>query len=93
MIRVNDDYVIEVDALNYVPCRDCHRVDKKGIPVYKSIGYYFSLEQALKGIIRDMNNRTFAENDYSLEQAIEIIQQSNDRFTALLREVLERGSK
>ena len=93
MVRVNDDYVIEIDNLNYTPCRDCHTVDKKGIPVYRSLGHYSTLEQALKGIIKDMNTRTLAEGEYSVYEAIRIIQQSNDKFTAMLREVLEHGSK
>lgn len=93
MIRVNDDYVILVDTFNYTPCRDSHKTDKKGNPTYKTIGYYSNLEQALRGIIKDMNARSFEANTLSLQEALEIIQQSNDVFTDMLREVMENGSK
>lgn len=92
MIKVNDDYVILVDTLNYTPCRDCHKTDKKGNPVYKNIGYYSNLEQALRGIIRDMNTRAFEADTYSLKEALEVIKQSNNVFTDMLREVLENGT-
>jgi hypothetical protein len=92
MIRVNDDYVIFVDQLNYTPCRDNHKTDKEGKPTYKTVGYYSSLEQALKGIIRDMNVRAFEADAYSLQEALEVIKQSNKIFTDMLKEVLENGS-
>lgn len=93
MMRVNADYVILVDTLNYTPCRDDHKTDKAGKPVYKPIGYFSTLEQALRGIIKDMNGRAFEADVYSLQEALEVIQQSNKVFTDMLREVMENGSK
>ena len=92
MIRVNEDYVILVDALNYTPCRDNHKIDKKGNPVYKSIGYYSNIEGAVTGIIKDMNSRALEADTYSLQEALEVIRQSNLVFTNMLREVLENGT-
>lgn len=89
MIRVNEDYVILVDTLNYTPCRDNHKTDKKGNPTYNAIGYYSNLEQALKGIVRDMNGRAFEADTYSLQEALEVIKQSNKVFTDMLSEVLK----
>ena len=91
MIRVNEDYVILVDTLSYNACVDKHKTDKKGMPVYKTIGYYSNLEQALKGIIEDMNARAFEAGTYSLQEALEVIKQSNKVFTDMLKEVLENG--
>ena len=93
MIRVNDDYVILVDTLNYTSCKDDHKTDKNGKPVYKTIGYFSNLEQALRGIIKDMNGRAFEAGVYSLQEALEIIKQSNKVFTDMLREVTENGGK
>ena len=92
MVRVNEDYVILVDSLSYDVCIDKHTVDKSGKPVYKPIGYYPNLELALHGIIKDMNARALGEGTYSLQEAIEIIRDSNDTFTKLLKEVLESGT-
>lgn len=85
MIRINGDYFIEVDTYNYTPYRDTHKADKKGKPIYKLVGYYPSLDQALAGIVKNMNARDFEENTYSLQEAVEIIKQSTKVFTDLRR--------
>ena len=92
MIRVNEEYVILVDTLNYTPCRDTHRVDKKGNPVYKTVGYFPNLEAALRGIIRDMNAVALGEGTHSLQEALEVIQRSDRMLIDMLREVLGNGS-
>lgn len=89
MVRVNDDYVVIVDALNYTSCRDCHKTDKKGNPLYKIIGYHSNLEQAVKRVVEDMKARALEADTYSLQEALEIIRQSNKAFTDMLKEVLE----
>jgi len=89
MIRVNDNYYITVDKYNYTACRDKHKTDKKGNSLYSVVGYYGSVEGALRGIIDDMNERAFAEGTYSLQEAIEVIQQSNKMFTDMLREAVK----
>ena len=92
MIRVNDDYVILVDSLSYDACIDKHTTDKSGKPVYKPIGYYPNLELALQGIIKDMNAKKLGEGTYSLQEAIEVINASNEVFTEMLKEALGNGS-
>ena len=40
MIRVNDEYVIDVDSMCYTTKIDKHKTDKKGNPVYEVVGYF-----------------------------------------------------
>ena len=53
MIRVNDDWVIEVDDHNYTLKKDLHRTElsrdkKKMVPAYAVKSYHPSLRRALE---------------------------------------------
>lgn len=94
MIRVNDDYVIEVDQYNYTAQLDIHktRFDKKlekEIPVYKLVGHYGSLLGALQGIFRDMVRCELSKQDHNLESAIKIIYSERAKFSKLMEKVLK----
>ena len=52
MIRVNDDYVIDVDSMCYTTKIDKHKTDKKGNPVYEVVGYYKDLDGAILAVIK-----------------------------------------
>lgn len=84
MIRVNDDFVIDVDQYNYTAMRDRHKttVDKDGneSPVYTTIGHYNNLEHALYGIRNWISTNKLSEKDSNLIEAINIIRQTNDEF-------------
>lgn len=91
MIRVNDDYFIRVDSDNYTACRDKHKTDKKGNALYTVVGYYSNLEGAIRGIIKDINARAFDADTYTLQEALEVIKQSNKVFIDMLKAVLDDG--
>ena len=98
MIRVNEDYIIEIDTYNYIVKMDQH---KKGqvkdrstgeymeVDVFKTVGYYKDLSWAIKGIISDMNRRQLSDGLFSLEDAIHIIRENNGRVSDLLTKALE----
>lgn len=87
MIRVNDDYVIEVDAYNYTACKDRHRKDKNGEDIFTTVGHYSDVEGAIGGIIKDMKSNKLDNDTYSLEEAINVIRKINGQF----KEMLERA--
>lgn len=98
MIRVNEDYIIEIDTYNYIAKMDQH---KKGqvkdratgeyieVDVFKTVGYYKDLSGAIKGIINDMSRRQLSDGRFSLEDAIHIIRENNGKVYDLLEKVLE----
>lgn len=88
MIKVDENYYIDVDDNCYSVKIDMHKQDKKGAQIYTTEGYYGSLEGALKGVIKSMNKRKFSSSDFELKEALKIVQQNNNRFEELLREVL-----
>ena len=96
MIRVNEDYVIEVDQYNYTVQFDLHktRYDKKldaELPVYKLVGHFTSLLGALQGVFKDMVRSELAKRDYALEDAIKIINSERIKFSKLMKEVLKEN--
>ena len=52
MIHIKDDYYIDSDAYQFILKQDMHRVDKEGKPVFDLIGYYATVEQALRGYMK-----------------------------------------
>lgn len=86
MIRVNDDYVIELQKMNYIVKEDKHKkvLDDNGkeVDLYKVCGYYTSLESALEGVKKSMSFAALENGEYSLEEAITKIREINDAFVS-----------
>lgn len=98
MIRVNEDYVIEIDSFNYTVKRDLHRTTVKVDPItlketevdsYRVVGYFCKLPGAIKGVIEDMNKRELSSGVHELEEAISIVLENNKKVSDLLERVLE----
>ena len=74
MIRLSEDYFITVDEQNYGLCRDYQRLDKKGNPVYRPLGYFGSLKELLNywtecSVMKELSNT----GEITLSDAVEII--------------------
>lgn len=100
MIRVNDDYIIDVDPHNYIVKRDLHKErvtvnDKTGeesrTPVYYTVGYFGDIPSAVRGIIRDMNRLGLSEGIHSLIEAVTIVQENNKKLYDLLDRAFEEA--
>lgn len=98
MIRVNDDWVISVDPMNYKPMKDMHRTKKekqedgteKTVPEYgKPLGYYTSLFGAVKAIAKAEYIDALSGRETPLNEAIKIMQETVDRFEKILEEIPE----
>jgi hypothetical protein len=86
MIRVNEDWVIMVDSLNYMPCKDLHRTkplkQKDGgfvdVDEYSNpIGYYSTLSAAITGIMQYNFRKSVQFDDVDLKEALKIIESVN----------------
>ena len=92
MVRINDDYVVQIDEFNYKLLRDCHRKttrqNKDGevveVDAYVTVGYYNDLAGSIRGAINNMNRRALGEGVHDLKEAIDIIIQNNAQFMELL---------
>lgn len=91
MIRINDDYVIEVDELNYTLKQDMHKKDKEGNHVYKTYGYYNNLESAFKGAIEVQTKKSLANTEISLYDAVTCVRNIHKEFTDTFRRVIRES--
>lgn len=89
MVRIDENYVIDVDENCYTVKFDKHKTDKKGKAVYDVCGYYSSLENAIKGVIKSMSTKALSEGIYTLEQAVQIVCYYNRCFENILKKALE----
>lgn len=84
MIRVDNDYYIDVDEQCYTVKIDTHKTDKKGNEVYVIVGYYKNLQNAIKGVIDYQNKKKLKSENYDLKEALKIVLDNNTRFEKLL---------
>ena len=98
MIRVNEDWVIMVDDLNYQPMRDMHRMktvkQKDGTttdePYYKGgYGYYTSLKDAVRAIARIEYKNALTGQETALYEAIKMMDEILTRFEKILEGIRE----
>ena len=102
MIRVNDDWVIKEDGLNYMPCRDLHKMvtDKRGdevreVPGYGDpIGYFQTLAHALEAIIRAEIPRSGGlDSEVSLRDYVARIERTYADAMAELRDLFPEDAR
>lgn len=92
MIRVDNDYYIDVDEQCYTVKIDTHKTDKKGNEIYVIVGYYKNLQNAIKGVIDYQNKKKLKSENYDLKEALKIVLDNNTRFEKLLKSVVEIDS-
>ena len=94
MIKLFDNWIIEVDAMNYSLAEyvgERTRIDKKGNErtetVIERYGYYRSLSEAIKAL-RDRIIRLRLQNSaLSLSEALRAIREEDDRINELLSRI------
>ena len=73
MIKLPDNYRILVDSTSYNLYRYYGKVDKNGQDIRAPIGYYTTLQGALKGFRDELVKRRLSSGEYSVYEAIEAI--------------------
>ena len=89
MIRLTEDYYIDVDENNYALCWDYKRLDKKGKRVYRPLGYFGNLQELVNFWCEKVIKQHLmdSEKELSLIEAVEIIQKDLE-FT---REIVSKN--
>ncbi len=78
MIRINNDYVIETDGLQYIVRKDLHRLEKYKLKdgreverdAYDTIGYFGTLGGAIRRLSDKIMMDKVAEEDINLTEAV-----------------------
>lgn len=93
MIRINDDYFVDVDENNYVLCYDYHTVKKakdgSEAPSFKKIGYFSNLATAFKRCAEEITRGRLKDIDVNLQEACQIVRDCYKEIDDLLRESLQ----
>ena len=92
MIRINDDWVVDVDQYNYILKKDMHREEKsrdgKGmVPVYNTVGYYGSLRKALDALGGEIIRDKLRGGSRTLCEAVQAIRECEAEWKRLVEEV------
>nr|DAZ44605.1 MAG TPA: protein of unknown function (DUF5405) [Caudoviricetes sp.] len=84
-MRINKEYEILVDSIGTYILRQ-HYISKVGTPTFKDIGYYRTLEQARKGILKQGIAKSELKD---VDTVIEYINRAID----LIRDIPVKGVK
>lgn len=94
MIRINDDWIIDIDKYNYTLRRDMHttRIIKKNGKeveenVYTTVGHYSSLNKALDNLGKEILRYKLIDGEYTLKMAVEAIRECQDEWRRLTDEI------
>lgn len=71
MITLIDNYVIQAEERCYTLAIDTGKDDKNGKRVYKFVGYYNTIRNALVACYKDICRKKVAENTYTIKEAIQ----------------------
>lgn len=94
MIIIDDTYFVDVDELIYTLKKKRIGKNKKGeeIETETTLGYYSSLQKALTAAMKYDTMIKLSDGEYTLKEAISIVNDVSDRFSRLLDEVIKDGS-
>lgn len=89
MVRIYNDYVVLVDMLSYTAAIDTGKDGKDGRRIYKNIGYYGTLRDAVRGIARYDVKKNLKDADVTLIEACAILNNINEQLEKSLLKVGE----
>ena len=97
MIRVNEDWIIEVEPLCYTLKKDLHKTvkAKKGktmVPAYKTIGYFSSPDKALNRLGEEIIRDKLSKPMKGLGEVAEAIREAREEWRELVRSVTEENT-
>ena len=94
MIKIDDTYFVDVDELIYTLKKKRIGKNKKGeeIETETTLGYYSSLQKALTAAMKYDTMIKLSDGEYTLKEAISVVNEVSDRFSRLLDEVIKDGS-
>ena len=96
MIRVNEDWIIDVDDHNYTLKKDLHRMEpsrdkKKMVPAYAVKSYHPSLRRALERLHEEIIRDRLKEADRTLAEACRAIRECTDEWRELTEQIMEEN--
>lgn len=88
MIHLIDNYYAEPYPYGYVLLEDRGRFDKKGNPVYDSIGYCGDFKETLLLLKKKIIAKKLKKGMHTIETAIQAINETDNELKKLLEETI-----
>lgn len=76
MIRIDDDYIVEVENCYAVKK---HKYDENGVPVYEEVGYFGNFKNALMAINNHKCREALSGRDITLDEAVRRLTEAENR--------------
>ena len=97
MIRVNEDWIIEVEPLCYTLKKDLHKNvkakdGKTMVPAYKTVGYFSSPDKALNRLGEEIIRGKLSKPMRGLGEVAEAIREAREEWKELVRSVTEEDA-
>lgn len=87
MIKINKDFSIIADENCYIVSR-YYGKDKNGEDVYKNLTYHRTLKEALTALIRKKQMKLVADNELTLQEAINEFKRIEEEFEQTFKELV-----
>lgn len=87
MIHLIENYYAKVTDYGYTLVKDTGKVNKKGDKVYITHGYYGSLEETVKWLIRKCVADKLSEQETELSEALDVILETRKEILYAIRNV------
>ena len=91
-IRLNDDYIVTVNSMDYT-LRKVYISAKTGKPATNVIGYYTCLSNAIKGAGEAIFKDRIEGGDMSLKEAVRAFERSSKEVADMLARCLDDKAK
>jgi len=92
MIRIDDDWVIDVDENNYILKKDLHSEKKRKDGTvehnWKVIGYYSSPDKALKRFGEEIIRNRLRGAEMGLPEAVRAIRESMKEWSQMVERIV-----
>lgn len=92
MIKIDENFNIIADDNCYIVSKYCGK-DKKGEDVYKNLTYHRTLKDALTALIRKKQIKLVADNELTLQEAINEFERIEKEIEQSLKENIKEGEE
>ena len=93
MIRINEDWVIDVDPFNYTIKKDLHKqIKQKGgnvVDLFNVVGYYGTLDAAFNALGEQIIKDKLSTACYTLTEAVTALKECRKEFNELIKQIDE----
>ena len=86
MIRINDDWIINVDRYQYTLAKDTHREKEKYR--YDAVGHYSTLTNALNALLMEMVKDKLKDGEIELCEAVRAINDCKAWWEQMTQEIV-----